>query len=798
MIISLDWLKDYLSWNIPTQKLIEELTLKSVEVEHFYDYAALLDKIVVGKIVDIRAHPNADRLKIVEVEIGKAVKQYEGIGETVEVVCGGANLAFDANVAFALPGARVRWHGQGDFVALESATIRGVKSSGMICAAEEIGFAKERDGEIMILSPETKVGDSLASALDLQAGVMEIDVLPNRPDLLSHQGVAREIGAIIGGKFHEKEIPSRLPEVHGGDILTLKIDAKIRVPRYSAFVVSGIKVADSPRWLKNRLNAVGLRPINNIVDITNYLMYDTGMPLHAFDLEQVKGGKMLIREAREGETIQTLDEKEYALKKGMLVNEDAEGLIDLVGIMGGKASEIRPETQSIVLQAAVFDPVSIRKTSRLLGKRTDAVIRYEKGVDASATLFVLESAWTLISEMCRNAELLKKIDIENTKFVPPVISLPSTLPEKVLGVKFTAGEIAATLKQWGCEVKEGKEVFHVTPPRYRFDLRLPIDLVEEVARMYGYNAFPEDLPQFKLSSGASYGRTKFLEDTTKEWVLLGFHEAVNYSFIPVTWLERFGKDEKEHFSLENPLTVEQRIMRSDLLTSLLSNVAMNAKYEKALRLFEMAKIYKKNEKGALEERNVLCAVAFGEEETFRHMKGRIEAFMGTLHFPCIFNEGETSYAEKGALLEVRYENERVVRFGKLSGAIQRAFDIPSEVFWCEIDVDRLFSFLPVHYSYIPLPRFPSVELDLAIVVEKSIHWEKVREQVEKSGGEHLVKTELFDLYTGSSVSPEKKSFAFHLIFRSPDRTLTMEELNPVFEKIQTSLEEALGATIRKV
>lgn len=804
MRVSLDWLKEYVPLGkVPREKLIAELTLRSVEVEEVVDYKKLFDRIVVGEILAIKKHGSADRLQVVDTDIGvRGKKSFSLTKQVLQIVCGGSNLALHQKVALALPGARVFWHGTGeDPVVIQKTAIRGVESEGMICAPEELGFMKGKSGEILVLGEEAGVGQPLSQALQCEAGVLDLNILPNRGDLMGHDGVAREIAAVLSLPLHKQRYS--LPKIRKGEAhLAVRYQKNGLCSRYSALIISGIDMKQSPGWLVSRLLFMGLRPISSIVDITNYMLYESGQPLHAFDYDKIAHREMCLREAKDGEQLITLDGVKRDLTKGMLVISDKERVIDLAGIMGGQNSEVESTTNTIVLQAAVFDPLCIRRTARLLHMRTEAVSRYEKGVDVEKTLSVLSHAWRLIKTMHPHAKVEQIIDDRVLLQKRYFIRLQIQDIEDILGLVATKSQVTSILTALGCKVVwNTSKQCRVIPPSYRPDLKIKEDLVEEIGRILGYHRLGLDLPTFEVQSFENTEKT--IENRARMFCVANhFSETLHYSFVPLSWGKLLQLPPKQQFLVENPITEEHRVLRSELFTSLLSTSAKNLRFQSSFQLFEIAPVFLRGEKH-VKQRTLLSAVLVGGEHPFSEIKGIVETFLlehqvSEYEFQKLDErEGAHEILEREESQTILANGKTLGRFGRIKKKFLSAFKIHTEVFGIEVDMDVLSLTRNKLVTFCPLPRFPSILLDLAVIVGVSTPWSHIEEVVSHCGGSFLKRVEFFDVYYGGSIPQGKKSVAFHLEFRSDERTLAMDEVEADFQKIQETLEKELGASVRR-
>lgn len=814
MRIVYSWLKDY----VATQKTPEEikglLTFHVAEVESIQPVGAMAG-VVVGRVLDVKPHPNADKLRLTAVDIGQ--------GEPLRIVCGAPNAAAGQLVPVALIGAVLP-----NGAKIERRPVRGEISEGMICAEDELGLGKDHEG-IMVLPDSYKIGDVFAPAGGDM--IIDVNVMPNRPDLMSHLGVARELAALESKKVSVKDYP----QLQGAEnILAVDIaDTKI-CPRYSAYVIGGIKIGPSPEWMQKRLTSIGLRPINNVVDLTNYLMYDVGQPLHAFDFDKVAGGRMAVRGAKDKEEVITLDGEKRSLKAGMLIIQDSEKLIDLAGIMGGQNSEVSAATTTIVLQAANFDGIAIRQASRALGHRTDASGIYEKNIDPNLTLPTLAKGFALLKEMVPTANVRQVIDIYPAPVKPVTIKLETGKVNKLLGTKLGDTEIIEALTHLELAVENPEASpgaalgphLAVTAPTYRRDLVLPQDLIEEVARYVGYDKIPTKLPVGELVPPPR-NRQLDLEKRAKEALVgSGFNEVVTYAFNGRAELERLGSDVAGHLEVANPISPEHAYMRASLIPNLLTTVVTNLKEFPEFSLFELGNIfYNSSAKGQerVEEHSKLTGAMVNtrprksggkvRSESFLKAKGVVNMLLEQLGFDskkisyvhldipnATFHPGRTAIvrvaqAGEGTLDQTVWEDVGFI--GEVHPAMLAAYGIKAVVMLFDLDFQELAKLVGGKKELKNVGKFPAVMLDVALVVDRQVLISELQNAMNEAGGEMLERVELFDVYDGDKVPQGKKSLAFHLVYRSPERTLTDSEVQAQQAKVLEAVEKKLGAEVRK-
>ncbi len=764
MLLPLKWLKDYIKVKQSPKELAELLMFKSFEVEGIKE-GGNFDKIVVGKILEIKKHPNADKLKLVKVDIGSESSFAKSSEDRkIQVVCGGTNLKEGMLIAFAKIGAKVKWHGQGEAVELKPAEIRGVKSMGMICAASEIGLKdKFPHGEREILdltSAKAKVGTPLGDISLLRQGfggqvggdepALELSITPNRSDCLSILGLAREVSALTGQKVNFPKNKFREAKISASEFLDVKVQDKNLCPQYCARVIKGVKIGPSPKRFAERLESMGLRPINNVVDITNFVLFEFGQPLHAFDFKKLSGGRakaeITVRNAKKGETISALDEKEYNLYESNLVIADGKKPVAIAGVIGGQETAVDEKTRDIVLESAIFEPKSVRLTAKNLGARTDSSVRFERGFDPALTELAINRAADLMVELC-GGEVLKGI-IRVGKILPAKKNIKVSAGEinSLIGLEIPESKIISILKSLNCAVKKSGKNFNVTPPSYRLDLNLPADIIEEVARIYGYNKLPEKYLVGELYPPQKDNLLENIKLIREEMLKMGFDEVYNSSF--------YGEQEKEfekidHLEIANPMNPEEKYFRASLQPGLFKNFVLNKNNFDEIKIFEIGKVCHNNK----EETRIAGAILIQKEKNvdrYRKIKGMAEKLSKMLNVK---------------IPKIDYAADGICFF---------EFSIPQQI--------------PVKTFFKPLPKFPGITRDLSVIVPPGVKWSQIEEIVKKESGDLFESIELFDIY--------ENSLAFHINFSHPERTLKSEEVDTIISKIIKNLEN-LGVKIRK-
>ena len=802
MKVPLNWLKDYVDVTLPSVELAERLTLAGFEVSELQVIGGSWDNIIVGQITAVNPHPNADRLSLATVNLGK---------EKETVVCGAPNLKVGDKIAFARVGARLINPYNGEVEELKTAKIRGVASSGMICSEKELGISDSHEG-IMILAAEAEIGMPLADHMG--DTVFDLDITANRPDCLSVVGIAHEVAALSGQKMHIPEISYKETDSPIDKQITIEIADPDLCPRYCASLITGIKITESPAWLQERLIACDQRPINNIVDITNYVMLEYGQPLHSFDYDRLRKKKIIVRRAVEGEAFFTLDEVERKLTHDMLTIADGEGTVAIAGVMGGLDSEVTESTTSILLEAASFKAASIHYTSHHLGLTSEASMRFERGISAGLTIPALKHATKLIAELGGGKVAKGIIDAYPGRKEPEPIALTPDKVKHITGMGVSRDQIvnALTLLGFECQV-EGSQI-SVKTPYWRSDIRQDVDLIEEVARIIGYDKIPttmlnEPIPQQNPEPVLSLKRK-----LRQCLVGYSFQEIITYSLTSLQALSNLVPNprppEPMPLRIVKPLTADQEYLRPNLRANLLAALASNRRHEDGgIRLFELGKIYLPRGNDLPAEPEALCGIMSGTRVEkswlgsdglfdFYDAKGIVEGLLQhlgvTANLEKSSDEGLHPTKQAAIVAEGNGLKVKLGVIGELHPRVADAFEVAEPVCLFEIDVTALLPFATGHKMFQSIPRFPSTIRDLALVIDADVTHRRVLDIIQSFP--LVSEVLLFDVYSGKQVATGKKSLAYRLVYQSPTQTLTDEEVNKVQAQILDRLTKELGATLR--
>ena len=804
MKISLNWLRDYVDIKLAPEELAERLTMAGLEVKGIQTIGGTWDNVVIGEVMALNPHPNADRLKLATVDLGT---------ERVATVCGAPNIELGQRVTFARIGARLIEPHTGGITVLKPTEIRGIVSEGIVCSERELGISDRHEG-IFVLSPEAPVGTPLSAYLgDV---IFDLDVTPNRPDCSSVIGIAREIAALTNEPL--RLFPNQYEELEDSidSLATVDIVDSDLCPRYCASLITGIRITSSPSWMQQRLNSYGMRPINNVVDVTNYVMLEYGQPLHAFDYHKLKDRRIIVRRAGRSETITTLDGSKRTLNPDILVIADREEAIAVAGIMGGLDSEVTDKTEAILLESANFNQATVRRGCSYLQVQSEASIRFDKGLNTELPLVPLKRATQLLLELAGGRAAKGIIDVYPGKSEPKTVLLSAREVKRLSGLKIKINGILKVLKSLGFECQEGYSgsQISVSVPYWRSDVKCSADLVEEVIRIIGYERIPitrlsSPLPQQKSKLSPPAQQSNLKEKLQNILTGFGFQEILTYSLVSLEKLQRLSpKPELKApvLKVANPMTREQEYLRTSLRAGLLATLAHNQKFEQAgIRLFEIGKVFLPRGKDLPEEKEMLCAVLSGPRAElswqtkndlldFFDAKGIVERILNQLGLKANFNIGDDEILFPGRGADIIVNDDKVGTVGEVHPRVAQAFELSNTICLIEIDLVKLSSMITWTKEYQSIPRFPSVARDIALLVDEQVVYQTVENIIRSFP--LATKVTLFDLYRGKQIAEGKKSFAVRIVYQSPSRTLTDEEVDQTQEQMLARLHQELGATLR--
>lgn len=801
----LSWLQRYVNVDLPVDELASLLALSGTEVERVSEAGVPgdpqnLKHFVVGKVLECERHPNADRLSVCVVEVGD--------GQPRTIVCGAPNVATGQTVAVVLPGGTL----PGGMV-IKEAKLRGVPSSGMLLSEAELGLAAKSPG-IMVLPDEWTAGDALNEHFTISDTVLEVEVTPNRPDCLSIRGLAREIAAVTGEKLAEVAVPAySVTERQASEDVQIDVQAPDLCPRYAGRIIRDVTIGESPLWLKALLAHAGMRPISNAVDITNYVMWAIGQPMHAFDLATVKGAQIIVRRAAPGEKLTTLDGQLRELNEEMLVIADAERASVVAGIMGGLESEITETTTDILLECANFWGPSIMRTEGSLGLRSESSTRYEKGLDPEAIDIALDVACGLLAELCGGEVSTGTVDVRTAPRPQTCLTLRSSRIEQILGLAVPVDKVGETLEALGCEVTTETDDFTVNVPSFRCDLEREIDLIEEVARIYGLEKIPETLPARTLGRGGLTRRQSLSRRVDDLLEGAGLTQVINYSFTDQKWADTLrltaADAHRRGVIIKNPLSAEQSMMRTMLLPGLLTSAQRNvALRQERVSVFERGRVYlpKKDELPFEPERVGILVTGPWEAESWLKagvsngyflVKGLVERLADGLHTELRFARSPLAFLHPGRSASVENRSGQAIGWvGELHPLIGQEYGLRDPVAVAELDLETLVAEAPEVVGFRDLLAYPAVEQDVALVIDEAVPASALMDSLRRAGGELLEDVRVFDLYDGAQVGEGKKSIALRLSFRSPDRTLNEDEVNKLRSEMLSKVAAETGADLR--
>lgn len=804
MKVSYQWLKQYVDIDISPEELAERLTMAGIAVEHVQHLGQGIKGVVVGEILDVKPHPEADKLVVCKVNLGT---------EVVQIVTGAPNVKAHQRIPVAPVSAEL----PGGFK-LRKVKLRGLESLGMMCSAEELGMdealvSPESRGGILILSPDSPVGEDIISVLNLDDAVLEFELTPNRSDCLSVINIAREVGAILQKPVQLPEIKISEGKESVSDIASVEVMEPDLCNRYVVRVVKNVNIKPSPQWMQHCLRSAGIRPINNVVDISNYVMMETGQPLHTFDYDKIAGHKIIVRRAHDGEKMHTLDGQERIFNTDTLLICDAEKPITVAGVMGGLNTEVTDETHNILIEAARFHPVSVRRTSKNLGLRSESSLRFEKSLDVYNTIEGAHRAAQLMAELADGQVVGGAIDVLGAVPERTVVTLNVKRVNQVLGTDLTIEEITGFMKNLNFPAEVSQDELKVTIPTYRQDISREIDLIEEVARLNGYDKIPVSLPYGATTEGK---KTRFqgFEDRVRDYLTgTGFMEVINYSFISPRDFNRINLPEDSSLrnvvEIKNPLSDEQSVMRTTLVPGLLEAASRNTSRRNIdFAIYECGRVFLPAAGKLPQEHMLLGGVISGKVEggwhqgpqvyDFYYLKGVLEGLFERLGIKnwSLKAESFPVFLHPGRSGNIFIDDTYIGFMGEIHPAVQENYHLENKTYIFQVYLQKIMEKALDVVKYQPVPKYPAVDRDMALVVKDEIPAGSIEEIIWENGENILKSVNLFDVYKGTQIPEGYKSLAYALTFQSGEKTLTDDEVSFVFQKIKDRLSEKFGVELR--
>lgn len=795
MHVPMSWLKKYVDLDCDIKTFTDGMIMSGSNIEGYKEIGEEISKIVWGKIITVEKHPDADKLRIMKVEAG--------LEEPLQVVTAADNVDIGDVVPLALDGATLPGG-----MKIKNGKLRGVESQGMMCSVDELGFEKgdiedaPEDG-VYVCHDKVTIGDDVKPFFGLDEIVVEYEITSDRPDCFSILGIAREAAATFEKPFHFPAIS--VPEIgeDAREMATLEVQNQELCPRYAARIIKNVKVGSSPKWLRDRLISAGLRPINNIVDITNYMLLEFGQPMHAFDYDKLKDQTIIVRNAKEGEKITTLLEEEVTLDPSMLVIADPDKPIAIAGIMGGEDTKVTEETQTILFECANFHGPNIRNTSRKLNLTSDSSIKFTKGLDPNNVGVALDRAAQLVAQVGAGEVVSEVIDIYPKKREPVTMAYDIDYINKFLGTDIAEDEMISYFTRLEFIVDKTKK--EVTIPTFRSDISIMADLAEEVARLYGYDRIEPTLERGTPTVGLKTREQQVTDEIRKVMSLSGVHGAMTYTFeSPKTFdLLNIDKDSplRNVLTISNPLGQDFSIMRTTTLNGMLTSMSTNYnRRNESAALYELGKVFMKRGEDELpDELEKLTIAMYGPQVDFFTLKGIIESLFSSLR--CdeeveYTRNSDATWMHPGRRADIISGKTRIGTFGEIHPNVSANYNIKAKVYFAEIDIAGLLEIAKLEGEFTPLPRFPSTSRDIALLLKEEVLAGDVEKIIKQRGGKHLESCKLFDVYHGKQVDDGLKSMAYNITFRAADKTLTEEEISKTMKKIIHGLETNFDAQIR--
>jgi len=801
MKVSYNWLKEFIDLPLSPEETAEKLTLIGLEVEEIEHYGSSLEGVIVGEVLDVRAHPNADRLQICDVNLGDSKTQ---------IVCGAKNVAAGQKVPVATVGSSLPIKlDDGSNLTIKKAKLRGEVSEGMICAEDELGLGTDHSG-IMVLDSGLDIGKPISEIFDLyEDTIIDIAITPNRPDATCHLGVARDLAAALNLELKEPETPAG-NSVTESDEIRITIENAQKCHRYVGKMVKGVEIKESPGWLGNKLKAIGVRPVNNVVDVTNYVMYEMGQPLHAFDYATVRGQEIIVKDFDKEIEFETLDHVKRKCTPGTLFICDGEGPVAIAGVMGGVDSEVSDSTTDILIESAYFDPGSIRKTAKEQALQTDASYRFERGIDPNLQAIAAERAAQLISEVAGGTISDETVDIHPVKTESHQLTIRKSYTNRLLGTDFSTKDIIGILDGLGLKViskDEATITFEI--PTFRPDLEREVDLIEEVGRLFDYNKIPSPNHGIFVSSEAINDWEKLNQKVRETAQQLGLREIYSNSLIAEKDAALYGNEDDLIHAL-NPLNKDNSTLRPSLLHGFMKSAAYNFNRKASgVRFFELGHVFNADEEGTYyegikEEVHALFGLAglknvdSWSQEAQPYSVFDLKALINAFFIKMGLAEHISSRSSESDRLEYYWKDRIIGNLFLPSEKLKKAYDFEQETFVGELSISAIadvLSSIPEN-NFRPVPKFPSFEFDFAVIVPQKVTAGELMSVIKRKAGDQLEDISIFDVFEGESIGKGNKSLAFRLHFLDRNKTLNIKEVEPIIQRIVKSLEKEFSAELR--
>lgn len=793
MNLPMSWLNDYMDIDVTPKEYSDRLTMTGSKVEGWESIGEAVQDVVTGKVLTCEDHPDSDHLHVCTVDAGT--------GEVLQIVCGAPNVKAGIIVPVALVGA-VLPGGK-----IKKGKLRGVESYGMLCSHDELGITEDMLGYepeygILILPDDTEIGRDIRDIFGMNETVVEFEITSNRPDCFSIIGLARETAASFNKKFTVPEVKFSENGENIADTVSVEVLDKDKCKRYCARMVKNVKIGPSPSWMQERLRACGVRPINNIVDITNYVLLEYGQPMHAFDLRDLADNKIIVRRAEDGEVIKTLDEQDRTLTADDLVIADGKRAVAVAGVMGGFNSEVKDDTTTVVFESATFDDASVRLTAQRVGLRTEASSRYEKGLDYNNTVPAVERACQLVEQLGCGENVGGMIDVMGN--VKDMETLPFR-PDKInafLGTDIPTEDMVKIFN--ALEIKVDTDSMTVTPPSFRPDLEGEADIAEEVARFYGYDKIPVTLLSGEATCGRKTDRQKAQDEVCDALTSQGMYEIYTYTFTSPSVFDKLNipldSDLRNTVKITNPLGEDTSVMRTTTIASMLDILSRNYNYRNAsAKLFEVGKVFVPSQNNELPDELIKITLGiYGGKTDFYDIKGICESLFRKLHADNVRYEAvsDNPTFHPGRCARITAGGKTLGIIGEIHPAVSRKYGLETPVYIGELDFESVFLNSRTDIKFKELPKYPAVTRDIAMLVDKNVPVADIEEIIRKASGKLLESVQLFDVYEGEQIPEGKKSVAYSAVYRASDRSLTGEEVQKAFDKTVRSLEHRIGAQLR--